>query len=163
MADPQEPRGDILMEWTFPEFIQHNRGRGWYIGFAVLVVLFIAYGLWTKNFTFIGFLVLLTLVLVIRLRRTPPDVRFAVRDEGIEVGTSFYAWREFKEFWIIYRPTQVKKVYFTFKSSLRPALDISLENQNPLLLRQLLSERLLENAQREEEPSGDQLIRTLKL
>ncbi|MBI5467016.1 MAG: hypothetical protein HY975_02260 [Candidatus Kerfeldbacteria bacterium] len=163
MADAQEPRGDVLLEWQFPEFSQPERGRWWYLTFVILLAALIAYGLWTTNYTFVGFLVLLTLVLVIRLRRTPPNVRFAIRDEGIEVGNSYYAWREFREFWIIYRPPEVKKVYFNFKSSVRPALDISLESQNPLRIRQLLSERLLENAEREEEPSGDQLLRTLKL
>lgn len=163
MADAQEPRGDVLLEWQFPEFSQPIRGRWWYLTFAIVLIALIGYGVWTSNFTFVGFLVLLALVLTIRLRRAPPSIRFAIHDEGIAVGGSYYAWREFREFWIIYRPPEVKKVYFNFKSSLRPALDISLEMQNPLRVRQLLSERLLENAEREEEPSGDQLLRSLKL
>lgn len=163
MADSQEPRGDILVEWTFPEFVQHERGRGWYIGFVVVIAALIVYAAWTKNYTFIALIVLLTLILLVRLRRTPPEVRIAIRDEGLEIGNSYYAWRELKEFWIVYRPPQTKKLYFTFKAALRPDLDISLENQNPLKLRQLLSERLLENAKREEEPAGDQITRVLKI
>ncbi len=163
MADPQEPRGDVLMEWTFPEFVRHERGRGWYIAYAVITVGLIVFGVMSRNYTFVMLLVLLTLVLLIRLRREPLPVHFAIRDEGIEVGNDFHPWRELQEFWIIYRPPLVKKIYFTFKSVVRPQMDISLENNNPIQVRQYLSERLLENATREEEPMGDQLTRALKM
>lgn len=163
MADPEEPRGDVLMEWTFPEFTRHNRGRGWYVAYAVVTLGLLVFGYFSKNYTFDMLIVLLTLVLVIRLRRSPLDVHFAIRDEGIEVGNDYHPWRELKEFWIIYRPPTVKKIYFTFKSGLRPEIEVALENANPVRIRQYLSERLLENAEREEEPAGDQLARMLKI
>lgn len=163
MADTQEPRGDILMAWTFPEFVRHERGRGWYILYILVTAGLIVFGAMSKNYTFVMLIVLITLVLLIRLRREPLPVHFAIRDEGIEVGREYYPWRELKEFWIIYRPPTIKKIYFTFKSGLRPEIDVSLENQNPIAIRQHLSERLLENATREEEPSGDQITRILKL
>lgn len=163
MAEPQEPRGDVLMEWTFPEFVRHERGRGWYLGYSVITLGLIVFGILSSNYTFAMLLVLLTLVIIIRLRRDPLPVHFAIRDEGIEVGGDYHPWRELKEFWIIYRPPTVKKIYFIFKSGLRPEIDIALEDQNPIRVRQYLSERLLENASREEEPSGDQISRFLKI
>lgn len=163
MADPQEPRGDVLMAWTFPEFVRHERGRGWYIAYAVVTLGLMVFSVFSRNYTFLMLLVLLTLVLLIRLRRDPLPIHFAIRDEGIEVGRDYHPWRELKEFWIIYRPPAVQKIYFTFKSGLRPEIDVALEGQNPIRVRQYLSERLLENAVREEEPSGDQLSRFLKL
>lgn len=163
MPEEQEPRGNILMEWTFPEFVRHERSRAWYLVYTIVTLGLITFGVLSSNYTFVMFLVLLTLVLVIRLRRDPLPVHFAIRDEGIEVGNDYHPWRELKEFWIIYRPPVVKKIYFTFKSGIRPEIDVSLENENPVQIRQYLSERLLENAVREEEPSGDQLTRALKL
>ena len=163
MPDPQEPRGDVLMEWTFPEFVRHDRGRAWYVAYAVITAGLIVFSVMSKNYTFVMLLVLLTLVLLIRLRREPPPVRFAIRDEGIEVGHDYHPWRELKEFWIIYRPPIVKKIYFTFKSGLRPEIDVSLETENPVRVRQYLSERLHQNASREEEPAGDQITRYLKI
>lgn len=164
MAENQEQnRGSVLMEWAFPEFEQHDRSRAWYlVAFAVFVVS-IVIAAFSRNYTFIAVLLLFSLVILIRLRRQPPDVRFAIRDEGLEVGQRFYAWKELKEFWILYRPPEVKKVYFHFKSTLRPALDISLMDQNPLKVRQALSERLLENTDLEDEPTGDQITRFLKI
>lgn len=163
MADPQEPRGDVLMEWTFPEFVRHERGRGWYIAYIVVTLGLLTFSILSKNYTFAMLIVLLTLVLIIRLRRQPMSVQMTVYDEGVGVGNDFHPWREFKEFAIIYRPPTVKKLYLTFKTGLRPELEISLEAENPIRLRQYLSERLLENAQREEEPATDQLTRVFKI
>lgn len=163
MADTQEPRGDVLMEWTFPEFIRHERSRGWYIAYIIVTLGLLVFCVLSKNYTFAMLIVLLTLVLIIRLRREPLPVHFVLYDEGVNVGNDFHPWREFKEFAIIYRPPAVKKLYLTFKTGLRPELDISLESENPIRVRQYLSERLLENAKREEEPATDQITRLLKM
>ena len=123
----------------------------------------IAFCLWTRNYTFLMFIILLSFILILRFRRAPFDVMFSIREEGVEVSRRFYPWREMKDFWILYRPPEVKKLYLEFKSIGRPSLDIALLNQNPLKIRQLLSEHLLENTEREEEPATDQITRYLKI
>lgn len=163
MAESNVPRGDVLNEWTFPEFIQHARSRVWYLWFSMAVILSLLYAVWSANYTFAALIVLAAFILVARLRRQPPNVRFALREEGVEVGERFYPWRELKEFYIIYRPPEVKKLYFEFKGALRPPIDISIETQNPIKLRQQLNEFLIENTKREEEPLSDQWSRALKI
>lgn len=162
MADPRQPRGDVLLEWDFPEFTRHDRGRSWYLWFLGTVIVLIGLSILLKNYTFIGVVVLTAFVIIVRLRRTPPAVHFAIREEGLEVSSRFYTWRNIKNFWVLYRPPEIKKLYVSLKGP-RPALDISLEQQNPLKVRQLLSEFLLEETDREEEPAGDQLSRMLKI
>lgn len=163
MAENQSNKGDVLMQWTFPEFTEHTRSRGWYIGFLVILALLVLYSLLTSNYTFLMFIVLLALIMVLRFRRPPLDVMFSIRDEGLEVGRRFYPWRELKDFWILYRPPEIKKLYVEFKATARPSLDIALQAQNPLRIRQLLTEHLLENTEREEEPMTDQVTRYLKI
>lgn len=163
MAENQSNRGDILLQWTFPEFVQHVRSRSWYIGFLFVMAVLLLFSILSKNYTFLMFIILMGLILVLRFRRTPLDVNFAIREEGIEVSSRFYQWREFKDFWVLYRPPEVKKLYLEFKGLARPSLDIPLIDQNPLKVRQFLSEHLVENAAREEEPASDQLTRYLKI
>lgn len=163
MATETKPRGKVLLEWTFPEFIQHDRGRSWYLGFLLVDIALVVFGLLTRNYTFIGVIVLASFILVIRLRRQPPDVRFAIRENGIEVSTGYYTWDELKEFWIIYQPPEVKKLYLNFRNSFRPQMDITLERQNPLRVRQVLREYLPENMTEENEPATDQLSRFFKI
>ncbi|MBI2984270.1 MAG: hypothetical protein HYY50_01465 [Candidatus Kerfeldbacteria bacterium] len=162
MPDPH-PRGDILMSWTFPEFDQHQRSRAWYLWFMAAVIAFLGYAIWAANYTFAFIIFLAAFILVVRLRRRPLPVTVAIREEGIEVGQRFWTWRELKEYWIIYRPPETRKLYLEFKGAFRPALDISLETQNPLKIRQVLNEFLLENTKREEEPVSDQWSRALKI
>lgn len=162
MADPREPRGDVLLSWEFPEFQRHDRSRGWYLAFLGTVLALIVIAVLVSNYTFIGVIVLTSFIIVIRLRRTPPLVHFAIREEGIEVSARFYSWREIKSFWVLYRPPEIKKLYLSLKGP-RPAMDIALVDQNPLKVRQLLSEFLLEETDREEEPAGDQISRILKI
>lgn len=162
MADPREPRGDVLLAWDFPEFQRHERSRNWYFGFLAVIVGLVVFALLTNNYTFIFVIVLAGFIILIRLRRTPLLVHFAIRDEGVEVSSGFYSWRDLKSFWVLYRPPTIKKLYLTLKGP-RPPLDIALESQNPLKVRQLLSEHLLEDTDREEEPAGDQISRTLKI
>lgn len=163
MADPQIDPGEILLEWTFPEFPAHVRSRSWYLGFLLTVIVFAGYAVFAKNYTFLMIIVLLALILVMRFRQPPLDVTFRLREEGAEVGNRLYAWTDMKDFWILYRPPEVKKLYLEFKAVGRPGLDISLENQNPIKVRQILSQHLVENTEREEEPVGDQLTRYLKI
>ena len=164
MAETNEiDRGDILHQWSFSEFAQYDRSRGWYIGFMLAVLGFGAYAVWAKNYTFLMIIVLLALILIVRFRRSPMEVVFMIREEGAQVSNRFYAWREMKDFWILYQPPTVKKLYLEFKTVGRPSLDIPMENQNPLKIRQLLSEHLVENTEREEEPFSDTLTRALKI
>ncbi|MBI3572842.1 MAG: hypothetical protein HY092_01435 [Candidatus Kerfeldbacteria bacterium] len=163
MAEQEIPRGAVLLEWTFPEFETYDRNRRWYIGFLAIIAALIVYGVWSKGYTFIVLVILAAVIIVVRLRRSPLDVHVAIREEGLEVSSRFYAWRELKEFWILYRPPAMKKLYLHFKAAIRPELILPLENQNPLKVRQYLSEHLVENIELEEEPGDDQLARMLKI
>lgn len=164
MAENQaQNRGDIVLEWSFPEFEHHERSRGWYLAAFVIIVGSIVISAFSRNYTFIALIILFTIVVLARVRRNPPPVRLAIRDEGLEISQRFYTWSELKEFWILYKPPTIKKLYFHFKSTLRPALDIDLMEQNPIKVRQVLSQFLLEDTAREEEPTGDQITRFLKI
>ncbi len=162
MADPREPRGDVLLAWDFPEFHRHDRSRNWYFGFLGIMAALVLFAILTANYTFIFVIILAGFIILLRLRRIPPMVNIAIREEGVEVSRGFYTWRDIKSFWILYRPPEIKKLYLTLKGA-RPGLDVTLESQNPLKVRELLSEHLLEETDREEEPAGDQISRTLKI
>lgn len=154
---------DILLSWSFPEFTKHQRSRAWYLWFFVTIVGLIGMSLLTTNYTFIAVVIMAALVLILRFRREPAQVPVEVTAKGISVGGRPYAWTDFKDFWIIYRPPQVKQLYLTFKSLIRPELNIGLTEQNPLKIREILREHLLENIEREEEPGAEQLARYFKM
>lgn len=160
--EPQS-KGKSLVSWEFPEYVHPERGRAWYLSFAAIVLIVIVTSALTANYTFVFIVAIAAFIYLVRMRRKPPFVPFTVYEDGIQVSNRFYRWDDFKEFMIMYRPPEIKKLFLEFKSNIRPALDVSLENQNPLRIRSLLSDYLPENIQREEEPLADQWSRFLKL
>jgi hypothetical protein len=160
--EPQS-KGEALHRWEFPEYEQHVRSRAWYLSFLVIVLVVVATSILSGNYTFVFIVMIAAFIYLVRMRRQPPLVEFTIYEDGVQAGTRFYPWNDFKEFVILYRPPELKKLYLDFKSSVRPSLDISLETENPLRVRSLLSDYLPENIKREEEPLTDQWSRFLKL
>lgn len=158
-----QDRGAIQLEWDFPEYAQYTRGRGWYLTFFAAVIGFGTFAVLSQNYPFLMIIIVATVVLVSRLRRQALIVRFRIYEDGVSVSDRFYRWDEFKEFYILYKPPEVKRLFLDFKGSLRPTLDISLEGENPLRVRQVISPYLPENVAREDEPLSDQWARMLKL
>lgn len=152
-----------LLSWTFPEFTPHQRGRGWYVAFFLVVLAIAGVAFWSKNYTFIAVIILATFVLILRFRKQPIDIKIDITEKGVVVGGRAYEWSELKEFWIVYKPPQVKQLYLNFKRPIRPEMNIGLVNQNPLKVREILREYILENIEREEEPASEILSRYFKV
>lgn len=156
-------KGQELLSWEFPEYVHPPRGRWWYLSFAIIVVVVLVTSIFSGNYTFAFIITIAAFIYLVRMRRHPPLVRFTIFEDGVQVGERFYNWTELSEFVILYRPPEIKKVFLEFKATYRPAIDVSLENQNPLRVRTILSDYLPENTAREEEPLADQWSRLLKL
>lgn len=160
---PVESQSKPLAEWSFPEFVKYERTRGWYIIAGVIIAAGLVYSVWTANFPFALIILMVVVVYYMHFVRTPEEVQFAIFDNGLQVGHRFIKWRELKKFWILYDPPEVKKLYFSYKSSIRPYLSIPLDKQNPIELRKMLSKCLEEDLEQEEEPASEQWGKILKL
>ncbi|MBI4414887.1 MAG: hypothetical protein HY566_01455, partial [Candidatus Kerfeldbacteria bacterium] len=75
----------------------------------------------------------------------------------------FYSYKDLATFWVVYEPPEVKRLFFTFKSSIRPHLAVPIEDQNPVAIRKTLQRYITEDLEREGEPATDALGRALKL
>ena len=82
--------------------------------------------------------------------------------DGGSVDRDFFPWDELGRFWIVYQPPEVKKLFFRFKSSIRPIISVLLEKENPVSIRKTLLEYLAEDPNGEE-PASDQFSRVFKL
>ena len=75
-----------LLSWTFPEFIQHQRGRAWYIAFFAMIIGLVVLGFFTANYTFIAVIIMAAFVLILRFRRIPHQVEISITEKGVVVG-----------------------------------------------------------------------------
>ncbi|MBL7141499.1 hypothetical protein ISS21_00130 [Patescibacteria group bacterium] len=159
----EEDHGQVILKWYFPEYTQYQRSKSWYVIVGLVLVIAIFYSFLTANFLFTLFLVLFGLIFILHLRRTPIKVEFKIFEDGLMVGARFYEWSEIRNFRLVYRPPETKRLYLDLKSVLIPDLSVSLEDQNPLEIRKALKEYLEEDLSKEEETLIDRLNRWLKI
>jgi len=159
----QNNHGKILMKWSFPEFPKYERTRGWYIGAAIIGGGILIFAMVTGNFLFAIIIVIVAIIIFMRTTSEPARLKARITEDGIEVGTQFYPYKEFKNFRIIYEPPEVKDLYFEFKGSIRPCLAISLEDQNPVKVREILLNFIDEDLSRENESLSDGMGRIFKI
>lgn len=165
MADDQSTdHGETLVSWSIPEYEQHDRSVGWYF-FAVLVgIALLVWALVTASYLFAIIILMTAVILYRQASQKPAMLRFTITEDGLELGDRhFYSYKDLATFWIVYEPPDVKRLFFTFKSSVRPYLAVPIENQNPVAIRQSLKRYLPEDLEREGEPATDALGRALKL
>lgn len=151
------------LEWSYSEFEQHSRENGWYVWFGITTAIVIGIALFTNNYLFAIIIILFVLIIFLNNWKKPQRLTFKIAPEGLEVDDKKILMREISEFWIVYSPPHVEKVYFQFHSYWRPVLGIPLEGQNPLDLREYLLQYLPENLEKEDEPLSDSIARVLKL
>jgi hypothetical protein len=159
-----EDHGATLASWEYPEFIKHQRTKTWYIAAAVVIGLLVLFGIWTSSYLFIVIIGIVVFIYLSRWRREPTTLTCSITEDGILADPhSFYEWKDLRNFWIIYEPPEVKHLCLAFKSSIKPSITISLENQNPLNIRKILLEYIPEDTEKENESFADGMTRILKL
>jgi len=156
-------RGKTLLSWKLPEFHQPERGKMWYISTLIIAAAIIIWSAFTANYLFMIIIILVSIIFIVQNRQKAKLIECKIKEDGIELGRNFYDYNDIKNFWIVYHPPEVKSIYIDFKSTLRPTLPISLENQNPLKVREVLKKYLEEDLEKEEEPASDSISRALKI
>lgn len=153
----------MLLEWTVPEFVVHERGLWWYLWAAVIAVAFLTYAVFTANFLFALIIFMAVLIIFLTRSRTPDTVTVRCDGRGLTVGHAQHSYSDLRSFWIVYEPPEVQTLHMLFRSSLRPRLVIQLGDQDPSLIRNFLKRYIEENLEHETEPLSDTLGRVLKL
>lgn len=159
-----DPRGKVLMQWTFAEIEHHQRSLSWYIISSVIAIALIVYAVLDSNYLFVLMIILLAFIYYTQYQNTPLQIPFVIFQNGIQVGDSFFLYREIQDFAIVYEPPAVKRLYLHIKNRvLRNEISIPLLEHNPLKVRKLLLDFLSENLEMEKESGTDAASRVLKL
>ena len=90
------------VSWTASEFIEHERGAGWYAAlFVVTVALAAAIFLITHDYFAAAVIVILGIILAVYARNKPGQITYELNPTGLKVGQKPYAYSLFKSFSII--------------------------------------------------------------
>ncbi len=155
--------GDILHEWSVPEYEQHVRNTAWFVIMGVLGAIFIIYAVLTGNFLFALILVLFAIIIFLQSHQKPIIIPFKITELGVVVNNRFYNYAELDEFYMIYNPPEVQMLFIETVGHTRPRLRIPLMDRDPNMVRATLREFLNENLKKEEEPMSDMIGRKWQL
>lgn len=155
--------GEVQYNWAFDEYEKYDRSRRWYWITGLIIAALLIYSAVTANYLFALIVVLFTIILLLQELRQPIQVDFGITDTGIVVGRKYYPYSELEKFWIIYNPPNVKVLYFEPKSAIKHRLHIPLFDIDPQEIRSYLTQYLIEDLDKEEEPLSDRLGRLFKI
>ena len=162
--------GRVLLSWPISEYEKHQRSWRWYLAAGIIVLILSGLSIFTPNFLFdtpnylFLIIIILSAVIMIVINALSEEVDFTLTTEGIIIGGRFYDYDRFKDFCVIYKPREnLKVLYLEFSSRLRPRLSVSLQNANPLEVREILLNFLPEDLNRTDESNTDFFSRWFKV
>ncbi|MBU1783082.1 MAG: hypothetical protein ABIJ83_04570 [Patescibacteria group bacterium] len=156
--------GKELASWGIPEYEKHNRTKKWYILASAVFLILLACAFFSGNFLFAIILIMIALIVILHDGQDPSWLTFVITEDGIIVGKKFYDYDEIKDFSIVYKPQQgLKNIYFNFKNVVKPRLSVSLENMNPLPIRESLLKYLIEDLERTGQSISEVFAKLFKL
>ena len=79
------------------------------------------------------------------------------------IGSKFYEWSDIKNFRIVYKPPEVKRLYIDLKNIFLSDFSVPLRDKNPIEVREVLKDYLKEDLTKEEETLTDRMGRWLKI
>lgn len=152
-----------LLSWDFLERPKYRRGRLWHAVMLGVGIGLLIYSLISANFLFALIIVIFALVVYVSAVYEPSRIRFVITEDGIQVGESYYPFREIDRFWFFYEPPIARSLYLDFRGFVRPRLRVDLETQDPNAVRALLGQYIREELEDTDEPMADTLARLLKI
>ena len=87
--------------WEASEYLQHNNGTGWYIGFFVVAAVLITFAIILRAWTFIPVVIVMAIAGIIHVRRPPRVLRYELSDAGLQIGDRLHPYGDYKSFSVI--------------------------------------------------------------
>lgn len=155
--------GNAVFAWGVNEYEKHDRPKRWYVIAGIIGVALLLYAVISGNYLFALVVVLFGIILFLQDVQAPLEVSVALTDTGVIIGSKFYPFSEFKNYWIIYNPPEVKNLYLATNSLIKHRLQIPLLENDPRPIRDFLNQFVVEDLEQEEEPLSDRLGRLFKI
>lgn len=151
-----------ILTWKAPEFTHYEKSMLWFIVAALVLILLVIYGIESDGWTFSIAIVVFAGVYYLMHRRIPANVDVKISKIGIKIGRHIFPYSHLKNFWIVYNPPFLKRLYLRMSSKFKPDVFVSLEDMDPAEARKVLLSYLPELTGMHE-PLSDTLIRIFKL
>ncbi len=150
MEDEQNFESQEMISWEYPERPQYYRGPIWYTVMLFAGLGLLIYAVYSANFLFALIIIMFALVIYVTSTSNPAPSRFAITEDGLEIGTEFVRFRDINRFWFFYDPP-VKALYIDIKGNISGRRRIDLVDQDPNTVRDILGQFVVEDFEEDEE------------
>jgi hypothetical protein len=158
MVNPNLPR---QISWETPEYPEYRKHPLWFLGFAVLMALFVLYGIFTASWTTVVLFALLGVLGIFYAAQKPKIVTVTLDPTGVHINNLTYSYQVIKKFWIVYDALEVRSLYLETSAYFNHILKLELADQDPLLTKNFLKQYLEEDLDRHES-FADAIARRLR-
>ena len=163
MSEQPTTYGTSVVRWETWEYPKYDRSRFWYMIAGAVGIGLLLFAIFTGSFLFAVFILMVGIIFFLSHLREPDRITVHVTTNGVLLGRHFYAFRELKDFAIVYQPPAVKILYLDFVNAFHPLTSIPIEDADPNAIREALMPYVLEDLDRTEETLTDMVARLYKL
>jgi hypothetical protein len=91
------------VHWQAHEYIHHEKGFGWFVGFSVIVLILIAVAVFIiQSITFAILIPVMAAALIVFSHRPPRLIDYTLSRQGLHLNDHLYSFGEFKSFGVIH-------------------------------------------------------------
>lgn len=98
---PTELPQDVPVLWQDIEYIQHDQGPIWYVGFVAVVIILIIGAVLLQAWTFIPLIIVMAVALVIYTHRPARQLQYSWSGKGLTINDQLHPAGEFRSFGVI--------------------------------------------------------------
>jgi hypothetical protein len=161
-SHPGADQNRLVLEWKAPEFIRPPKTPTWFMVAGILMLMLVAYALYTGSATMAIVFIVLAGVYYLTHSQQPRIISVKITQLGIYVEDQFYPYNMINAFWVVYHPPFVRTLNLRMGGKSGARLVVQLDDQNPVEVRTLLAKEVPE-VEGQQETLTDILIRLLRL
>jgi hypothetical protein len=128
--------------WTSVEYIEHERGAGWYV-LLLLVTAGIAAATYfiSKDYFAVGVIVAAGIIVTVYAGRKPNQITYEITNKGLNIGQKTYPYSTFRSF-SVFHEGQLSSVNFLPIKRLMPPIAAYFEPQNEQKIMNVIGDHL---------------------
>ena len=155
--------GEILYEFTTPEFEVKERGTLWFMFLGIFVIAGIIIGIFSHSLSLILVSIMIGFVYTVTHNNQPRDIIVRFSDIGMQWDNKFFSYQDIETFWILYIPHEQKTLHIKLKKGKTPRnITIQIKSQKIKHIRETLGYYVPED-ESAQESFQNLLSRKLKL
>jgi hypothetical protein len=106
IADPNDnpevyATDEPAFQWQASEYVQHNKGMGWYLALAGIVLALLAIAIFTQQWLSIAVFLVMAAAVVVYAHKPPRILLYQLDANGIVIEGKSYAYSQFRSFGVL--------------------------------------------------------------